>query len=123
MIDLDIEIEEILKEEGDRIYDLMNETAEKVANKAAGEIKATAPVRTGRYAKSRKVSDTSTMGAREKSYTVHAGKPGYRLAHLLEFGHAKVNGGRVAARPHIKQAEEAAIQTYEFLLIRGIENG
>ena len=47
----------------------------------------------------------------------------YQLAHLLEFGHAKRGGGRVAARPHIAAAEQAGIESFEQAIERSLRNG
>jgi hypothetical protein len=45
----------------------------------------------------------------------------YQLTHLLEHGHAKVGGGRVPARVHIKPAEEEAIEMYINRVQRAIQ--
>ena len=71
------------------------------------DIKGSAPVRTGRYAKS-----WSTKVLRENSESLELvvySPTRYMLAHLLEHGHAKRGGGRVAGKPHIKPAEEHGI--------------
>ena len=75
------------------------------------EIAATAPKDTGKYAKSWAVK-TQKETSNSLALVVHS-KNRYQLAHLLEFGHAKRGGGRVAARPHITPAEEKAIDTLE----------
>lgn len=82
----------------------MKKAVRKTATSVKNEISANDPVKSGRYKKS-----WTTKKVKENSHsleiTVHS-KDRYQLAHLLEKGHAKRNGGRVAAIPHIAPAEE-----------------
>lgn len=45
------------------------------------------------------------------------------LPHLLEYGHATRNGGRVAGKAHIKPVEEAVVRDFEQGLIRKLNGG
>ena len=93
----------------------------KAADTVKKEISATAPVRTGRYAKSW-ATKTTAENSHALEITVHS-RNRYQLAHLLEHGHAKRSGGRVAARPHIAAAEELGIEELEREIERSIRNG
>ena len=84
----------------DDLKDAVKETAKTVRKK----IQANAPVDTGKYKKSWSVKNIHE-DAESIDLVVHS-RNRYQIAHLLEHGHAKRGGGRVAARPHIAAAEE-----------------
>ena len=113
------DIQQILDEyEGD-ISNLTKETVKKIGDKGKQALQSNSNVfgGTGKYAKgwSSKVEDTR-MGARAVLY--NAKLPG--LPHLLEFGHAKRGGGRVAGRVHIKPVEDELERAFEQELENGI---
>lgn len=57
--------------------------------------------------------------------TIYGKKGTYNLAHLLEFGHAIVGGGRKKGQtkeiPHVKPVEEWAVKEFEERLVRELE--
>lgn len=89
----------------------MKTAVRKAGRTAKQDIQANAPKKTGAYSKSWTVKTTKET-SESLELTVCSPKK-YQLAHLLEKGHAKRGGGRVAARPHIAPAEEKAIDTLE----------
>ena len=95
---------EMLESYKGEAIDAMNEAVKDAGDTVKKEIAATAPKDTGTYAKSWKAEETAHT-ALGIQVTVHSPKR-YRIAHLLEHGHAKRGGGRVEVRPHIAAAEE-----------------
>ena len=84
----------------------MKKAINEAGKTAKKEIEKNAPKRTGKYKRSwriKKMKETSDS----LEITVHS-KDRYQIAHLLENGHAKRNGGRVMGQPHIKDAQEEA---------------
>lgn len=80
-----------------------------VARETAAELQETSPVgTTGDYADSWSYRRSPDKGKDYMSMVVYNKKPNYRRTHLLEHGHAAVDGSWVDARPHIKKAEEKA---------------
>lgn len=92
----------------------MKKAVRKTATSVKNEISANAPVKSGRYKKSWTAKKTKE-NSHSLEMTVHS-KDRYQIAHLLEKGHAKRNGGRVAAIPHIAPAEENGADMLESLI-------
>ena len=92
------------------VADATKDECEKVGKETADTLKVTSPKRTGRYARGwrSKTSFEDKSNIRVTVYNVR-----YQLTHLLENGHAKVNGGRVNGIPHIAPAEEQAKKSLE----------
>lgn len=109
---LAIDIQKILDEyEGDA-RNLAKETVKKVAKKGVEALKSASGVfgGTGKY-KSGWTSKIEETRLSVKATLYNAKEPG--LVHLLEYGHAKRGGGRVAGRPHVKPVEEELAKVFE----------
>lgn len=94
-----------LKEYAGLAADDMKDAVKKTAKSVRKDIQDNAPVRTGKYKKSWSVK-TVSENSDSIDLIVHS-RNRYQIAHLLEHGHAKRGGGRVAAKPHISPAEQA----------------
>ena len=112
-------INEGLKEYADLATEEVKTAVKKSAKAVKDQINGSAPVRTGRYAKSWKVKTTaeSANGLEQTVYSPNR----YMLSHLLEKGHAKRGGGRVRAIPHIAPAEEMGIEMFEGLIEKALK--
>ncbi len=99
----------------------MKKAVRKAGNTVKKEIGANAPKDTGAYAKSWAVKNTKET-ANALEVTVYS-RNKYQLAHLLEHGHAKRNGGRVAGKSHIAPAEETGIRQLEAEIERCLRSG
>lgn len=103
------QIEDILEEYGKSIAEELQDATQAVIKEGASKLKSSSPVRTGKYGKSWK--SKMEAGGSGAIGVVHGriyNKDHYRLTHLLENGHAKRGGGRVAPRPHIAAVNDWA---------------
>lgn len=98
-------IQKLLDEYGDDVSEAMNETAQEIAKETQKRMKSSGSFGGNAYRK------TWAKSVEEKrtsvSMVVHNTKHG-QLTHLLEFGHAKTNGGRTRAFPHIAPVNDWA---------------
>lgn len=103
--DLSKEITQALREYTTEVEEGLEEAKVEVAKETVKRLKQKSPKKTGDYRKgwARKKVGTAQV--------VH-NRTDYQLTHLLEYGHAKRGGGRVAGIPHISPAEEWANDEY-----------
>lgn len=108
-----------LTEYADLATDEMKKAVRKSGNTVKKEISETAPQDTGRYAKSWAVK-TQKETSSSLELVVYS-RNRYQLAHLLEHGHAKRGGGRVAGKPHIAPAEQQGVEELEREIERALK--
>lgn len=106
--ELEVEIVKELKAYSDEVAEGIKKAVNDVAKETVRTLKTTSPrsLRGGKYARgwTLRVEFESPEDIRVR--ISNRTKP--QLTHLLENGHAKVNGGRVDGKPHIRPAEQAA---------------
>ena len=110
----------ILAKYGNDVREATRRLVKRAGTEARDRLKQTSPKDTGKYAEGWTTGEYTwtTLGA---EITVYNGKkPG--LAHLLENGHAKRNGGRTPAKVHIKPVEEATMRELEKNIKQVIKN-
>lgn len=112
-------VREGLKEYATLASTEVKKAVRKSAKTVKDQISSNAPSRTGAYKESW-VATKQSESSQSLQMVVHS-KNRYQLAHLLEKGHAKRGGGRVAARPHIAPAEQAGIELLQSLIEKALK--
>ena len=115
MQDIANEIAQALSQYTSEVEEKLDEIKSDVADETVNMLKANSPTgRRGKYAKGWRKKKDGT------GYVIHNATDA-GLTHLVEKGHAKRNGGRTQAQPHISTAEEMAIKKFENKVERAIK--
>ena len=114
-------LQKILSKYGDDVTEATRRLVKRAGNEARDKLKQTSLQNTGRYAKNW-LAGNYTWTALGAEITVYNAPPTYRLAHLLENGHANRGGGRTPAKVHIKPVEEEVGRELEKNIRQAIEN-
>lgn len=115
---LEATVNSILNEYADDCREVMTDAVKKTTKQATKELKSSGiggfQDRTGKYRKGwrSKVEETRLSA---EGVVYQGAQPG--LTHLLEYGHAKQNGGRTRAFPHISEVNDRAQENFEKELI------
>lgn len=93
------------------VVDDLKDSVHDAANACLKEIKANSPADSGDYRKGWKLKTAYESGNDIRLQVYN--KDHYRLTHLLEDGHANVDGGRTPGKPHIGPAADNAAAALE----------
>lgn len=118
--DLANEITSAVREYSEDVSTSIAKKVDEVAKEVLKETKQMAPKRTGEYARTFKITKEDTFGSTKR---IIWNRKHYRRVHLLEFGHAKVNGGRVQAFPHLRPAYDKHAANLDDEIKEIIRNG
>lgn len=113
-----IKIDDLAKAVAEELHTYRNEVVEELkgsvkdaAKKCVAAIKAASPADTGEYRDGWAVKKAFESDS-DIRLQVH-NKTNYQLTHLLEDGHANVDGGRTPGKPHISPAADMAAELLE----------
>lgn len=115
------EMQRVLASYSEDVKQAIDDAAKETAKAIMKDLQVSSPKRKkggGEYRKGWQVKKTGKSG--KIGYTVY-NKTRYQITHLLEHGHAKRNGGRVAPRLHIEPAQDRYIPDYLSKIERAIE--
>lgn len=119
--DMEQVIMDALEDYGEKVKEVIGNALPKVGKETETLLRTTSPKLTGDYAKGWKYQ----MDTRKRAKGIHKmtvyNKTEYRLTHLLENGHAKVNGGRVEGIAHIAPARDKAEKKAVELIEEGLK--
>ena len=118
---LDTVISSELSKYSQEIANVLKMNTTQIAEECSDEIKSRSPENTGKYKKGWKAVKSFENDNAIRYKVKNAKSP--QLTHLLEFGHAKVNGGRVEGKEHILISRDHATEKYINMMKEGIENG
>lgn len=102
--DLELTIKAILSDYADEVIPDVKDAVDEVSEEAKDLVKKRAPKKSGKYRRSIKVKNVYESVTEKRNTIYSQGQAG--LTHLLEDGHAKINGGRTRAFPHWKYGDE-----------------
>lgn len=105
MVDLAKEISKALSDYTEEVTEGLEKAKVEVAKETVKQLRKSSPKLTGDYARG---WAKKKVGTAQVVYN----RTDYQITHLLEWGHAKRGGGRVPGIPHIRPAEEKAIDEY-----------